>query len=269
MRNVLVLLWVAACGGAPPNGSPATPTTDVPSPALGRAQSIGRAIYSDDDASARATDAMIAAHVPADSVIGWVTQARGGDRYDVTFVGGTAEAAEARYVVHVTATGADVETLDPPRPLDADGAAMFRARNLVARSMKELAQQAGLEPCAPPYNAVVLPAALRGETGWLVYLLAATTDPNRKILAGHLRVRVSGDGTSVLEATALSKSCLVADGKPDIKTEGLYVTHLLDPTPIETHVFTSLLYKLPLLVSAGGRNWLIDGDHITSIEIKP
>jgi hypothetical protein len=266
MRKVLVVLgMVAACGGAKPNSAPAPHVPDEQFAALERAQTIGRAIYSDDEASARATDAMIAAHVSPESVIGWVTQARGDGRYDVTFVGGTAEAAEARYVVHVTATAADVENIDPPRPLDAEGAAMFRARGLAARSVKELAQKAGLELCASPYNAVVLPASLRGETGWLVYLLAATTDPNRKILTGHLRVHVSADGASILETAALSKSCLVVDGKPDVKAESLYVTHLLDPTPIETHVFTSLLYKLPLLVAAGGKNWVIDGDRIISV----
>jgi hypothetical protein len=68
---------------------------------------------------------------------------------------------------------------------------MFRARQVVAGSVKDLARKAGLELCASPYNAVVLPASLRGETGWLVYLLAATTEPGRKILTGHLRVHSS------------------------------------------------------------------------------
>jgi hypothetical protein len=143
---------------------------------------------------------------------------------------------------------------------------MFRAREVVNRSAKELARKAGLEMCASPYNAVVLPASLRGETGWLVYLLAATTDPSRKILTGHLRVHVSADGATILAATALSKSCLVADGQPGIEPEGLYVTHLLDPNPIETHVFTSLLYKLPLLVVAGGKKWMVFGDRITLLD---
>jgi hypothetical protein len=187
----------------------------------------------------------------------------------VTFVGGTAQSAEARYVVHVTASTTDVETIDPPRPLEPEAAAMFRARDVVNRSVKKFAQQAGIEMCASPYNAVVLPASLRGETGWLVYLLAATTDPNRKVLTGHLRVRVSADGTTVLAVTALSKSCLLADAQPGLEPEGLILTHLLDPNPIETHVFTSLLYKLPLFVVAGGKKWMVVGDRITLLDPAP
>lgn len=66
----------AACGG-----TQTSRPLDQRSPPVARAQTIGRAIYDDDMASARATDAIIAAQVSPEIVIGWVTQARGDDRY--------------------------------------------------------------------------------------------------------------------------------------------------------------------------------------------
>jgi hypothetical protein len=67
MQYALVFAVImAACGG-----TQATRPLDQRSPPVERAQTIGRAIYNDDDASARATDAMIAAHLLSESVIGW------------------------------------------------------------------------------------------------------------------------------------------------------------------------------------------------------
>jgi hypothetical protein len=229
--------------------------------ALDRAWTTGWALYRNDAAAARASDAMVAAGIGRDGLLGYVAVPRGDD-FDVLFVGGAEEAPEIRHVVHVSAAAAPVETLDPPRPLDGEAAAMYRARTVALAAREALARDAGLAPCGSPYNAAVLPASLLGETGWLVYLLAATGDPDRRILAGHLRVRFSEDGRTVLDATALSRGCLVVDRDPKMTSEELYVTHVLDPAPIETHVFTSLLYQVPLWVEAGGSTWRIDRDQI-------
>lgn len=238
--------------------------------AVARAETIGRALYRDDMAAARGSDAVRAAR-PEQRMIGWLTQPRGGDRFDVSFIANAPPFCLARYVAHVTATTVDVESIDPPRSLDADGIAMFRARGLVLHSADALAAQAGIQRCPLPYNVSVLPASLAGQQGWLVYLLASTADTRKRVLAGHLRVRVSTDGAAIVDVTPLSKSCLV-DDVDDVpagtQTAGLYVTHVLDPTPVETHVFTSLLYRIPLLVLIGGTHmfWRVDGDHIELIQ---
>jgi hypothetical protein len=234
--------------------------------AVARAETIGRALYRDDDAAARGTDVVRAAR-PVQKLIGWVTQPRGGDRFDVSFVANAPPFDRARYVAHLTATSAEVESIDPPQPLDAEGAAMFRARRLVLGSADAVAAQAGFQRCPLPYNVSTLPASLLGEEGWLVYLLAASPDTRKRVLAGHLRVRVSADGSTILDATALSKSCLVIDAEDvpaGARPAGMFITHLLGPTPNETHVFTSLLYREALFVGTAttGAAWRIEGGRI-------
>ena len=47
------------------------------------------------------------------------------------------------------------------------------------------------------------------------------------------------------------------------RTAGLMMTHLLDPTPTEIHVFLSLSSRLPVFVATSdGRLWKVAGDKI-------
>ena len=51
--------------------------------------------------------------------------------------------------------------------------------------------------CTPRYNTVVIPAD-DGGLHWVVYLLAASTDSDDIVLAGHHRITISGDGKKEL-----------------------------------------------------------------------
>jgi hypothetical protein len=105
----------------------------------------------------------------------------------------------------------------------------------------------------------VLPAELIGQPGFIVYLLAATTEPGVTVMGGHYRAHMSEDGKRLLGIRPFSKACMEMkpDAPADGKLVGMVVTHLLDPTPVETHVFISLNSRLPLVVSTGKHLWQI------------
>jgi hypothetical protein len=57
-------------------------------------------------------------------------------------------------------------------------------------------------------------------------------------------------------------------GRP--KPVALMVTHLLDPTPTEIHVFSSFVAHMPVAVGTkDGRVWWVDRTDISLIQAKP
>ncbi|MDD9934679.1 MAG: hypothetical protein OXT09_13805 [Myxococcales bacterium] len=51
--------------------------------------------------------------------------------------------------------------------------------------------------------------------------------------------------------------------------EGLFVTHVVTDYPLETHVFTSLLIRMPVLVATSRGVWHVAGDEITLVKHGP
>jgi hypothetical protein len=45
----------------------------------------------------------------------------------------------------------------------------------------------------------------------------------------------------------------------------LNVSHIVSPQPVETHVFASLLYRLPIYVVAGDKLYGVEGARIREI----
>ncbi|MDI1479293.1 hypothetical protein [Polyangium sp. y55x31] len=256
-------LFVLGCAHHPPPPPPQEPVEFAAE--IEQAEKLGASLHAVDDASAVATDVLLAAGVlPRDErVRGWVTR-REGDGFRVEFLG---ELPEGLRVLHVVSLGKDVrkeprfESLEPPRPPDATSQAMFLARRTAARS--------SFRACSNRYNAVVLPGELAGKSGWLVYLLAATTDASERVIGGHHRVLVSEDGTQVRESFALSQACMTVreERGGDKRAAALVVDHLATPAPTEAHVFVSLLYGMPLVVKTTRGLWSVEGTRITHIGI--
>jgi hypothetical protein len=76
---------------------------------------------------------------------------------------------------------------------------------------------------------------------------------------------VSADGASIVSADRLSQACLTGElptAEEDGVPEAFVVTHLVSPTPVETHVFLSLQYGVPFVVMTGDRTaWsIVDGE---------
>jgi hypothetical protein len=250
---LLALLTLAAPAAAQPRqgGQPA-PIREFDLPTIER---LGREIWRQDVLAARATDALLA-RVPdpaAAGVVGWLI-AGGGPPDRVRFLRGSGEQLESAYDVEVPATGEPrvVEPVD--RRLTADERVRFEAQQAAARRVTRV--------CRPGYNTAVFPD-IDGD-GWLVWLLAPSPAAGVAPLGGHYRFTVSADGRTVERADALSASCLAIDPRqglePGARPVGIMGSHIVSPTPIETHVFLQLLYGLPMYVMAGDQLWkIVDG----------
>jgi hypothetical protein len=110
-----------------------------------------------------------------------------------------------------------------------------------------------------PFNTVVLPPETPGGP-ILVYFLTPQTSTTALPFGGHYLVPVAADGTAG-PLRAFTKSCgQLEKGEGKDKAVALVVTHLLDPTPTEIHVFTMLAAQLPLFVTTtqNDRLWCIE-----------
>ncbi|OWJ67356.1 hypothetical protein [Inquilinus limosus] len=266
----LVLLAVlAGCNSATPPGArgPATASEIagsrlVPqaSPEIQRIEALGRTIYVLDNAAARATDLAFAqgANLRAADMRGWVTDTSGPGIL-VRFIRQRGDRFEAAYDVTVDRDGRAVAMTRPANSaLTPEQAIQFAARNLAISGFAPL--------CAPPltYNTVVFRDP--GSRNWLVYLLAATTDPQVRMYGGHHRTLVSADGKRILSSANLTKTCLAPrfELPPGSVPVADVVTELLSPTPTETHVFVTLLYGLPLTVGTMDRRiWSVEQGRIS------
>jgi hypothetical protein len=99
----------------------------------------------------------------------------------------------------------------------------------------------------------------------IVYLMTPQTDMKSYPLGGHYSVEVRSDG-SVGKVRHFTNACInmPMDQLPQgAKSAAFVITHLLDPTPTEIHVFTSLASKMPLIVvTTDAQMWSVDGNQI-------
>ncbi|MGV8040247.1 MAG: hypothetical protein AB2L07_09255 [Thermoanaerobaculaceae bacterium] len=226
--------------------------TLAPDPGVVQAEHLGRAIHRYDEAAWLATDALaslLGTHSPP--VDGWIA-ADAGLGVLVRFVKSSAEGPCAAFDSVVERGQASIKRNQPCQALSPLQAAMFRARATAAAQLDE--------PCSDAYNTVVLPGEVIKKQGWLVYLLAATTEPGAIPIGGHYRIHVSMDGRTVVEKTRLSKGCGLLrppPPHPGVELGSPVVTQVLTDYPIETHVFLSLSHHLPLLVVTERGVWQV------------
>lgn len=223
---------------------------------------LGRELFRRDQMAAIATDVLMAGQPEAREVPikGWITEP-GVEKGRVYFVQKEGAQLSLAYVVTFPEKG-------EPRIEDQRGAALppYVATRYAAR---ESAIAAIPKFMKAPYNFEVLDAP--DGKGFLVYALAATTEPDEIIVGGHYRVSVSADG-SVQQVDPLSRSFVTLQkskpGAPkDAKVEGMMMTHLVSSTPVETHVFLSLLHSLPFYVTTPDRViWKVSEGKITKAD---
>jgi hypothetical protein len=225
--------------------------------AVKTAEVLGTAIYAQDHAASLASDAFLAAIKPdrRTDIAGWIVRDEKESKL-VKFVGKRDGTYFGLYQLHVDRDQVSpVALIDPPRELDGLELGMFMARQVALKEMPHA--------CSTPYNTVVLPGGLANFDGWLVYLLAASSDSNAVPVGGHFRARVTPDGASLISIEPLSKSCLtLARTSEKGATAALYMTHLLTDTPIETHVFLNLLYGVDFYVGTETSVWGISKGSI-------
>lgn len=139
--------------------------------------------------------------------------------------------------------------------------ALFAARTLAVKNINR--------PCSRSYNIVMLPDP--EKDGFLVYALAASTTPGDVVFGGHYRFTIGKDGQCIEQADALSKSCHTQNKAPKDMPKGaqvaaLSVSTLIDEKPQETHVYLSLLHKLPIyVVTPKAAMWEVSGNTMRRI----
>lgn len=255
VAGLLALVLICGCGRQAERSVPCETFSEVP--LIEWVENVGRRIYVQDLYVAQAISLLIAHGVDPDEMdaLGWITESRE-DGAVVTFVTGDPEQWRSACVVTF------VEHADPniiliDRDLTETQSAMFNARQLALDSVDNV--------CAEAYSTAVIPRD--GQSGWLAYALAATSDPNLILIGGHCRATVSADGRTLLARKSFSRDCLVlrksSEGTPQAEAEAYAVGRIPDRVPTEIHVFLNLLYGKPLyVVTADRRLWYIDGGKI-------
>lgn len=264
--KILVVSLLAAASTTPTGQTsrPDTTNSAIRPFDLATIESLGRQIYIRDQEAWKATDILFAVHneseLKAERVQGLIVDSKNG-RDTVRFIREGLGGPEAAYdVVFSSESDADL-SIPAVRTLTPVQSAQFVARQLALKSSKL--------DCSDTYNTVVLKDP-DGSGNWLVWVLAATKDPDRIVIGGHYRYTISRDGTTVKQADALSKTCLHFSRSEGADAVATMFVHLASLTPVETHVFESPSYKMAFHIGTpDGRAWLVDGDQIRPIDMNP
>lgn len=264
-KPYLPLLGLAAALAAP-FAHAQTPVAQVEAWSLQKTGALGSAIYVQDRAAARATDALLASAngAPPPGLIGWIVVPQG-ESYLVRFLTGDTSNPTASFDIPVDANGragtvtAATDPTLPPEQLAQYNARLTAGTSLTAADLR----------CAARYNAVMLDDP--DSDGWLVWLLASTTDANLVPMGGHYRFHISADGKSVLKREQLSTSCLDLDKRApgQAQSAGLMTSIVVAPQPLEVHVFLSLYARMPIFALAGDKMWAVQGARITDAGPAP
>lgn len=206
-------------------------------------EKLGRDIFEQDQAAWHATDALMALHPPAElraeSIRGWIVLSTpDGPLVRYTRLG--ANGMEAAYDIRIVGGQWDV-SIPEDRGLTDEQKVIVAARDLAVSTVRER--------CGDNYNFVILRDPQ--SDGWLVWILASTTNPNLIMVGGHRRLTISADGTKILRTDALSRTCFVMEKPaniPERNLEAMVSTQLVSNIPVETFIFLSLQHQIPFVV---------------------
>lgn len=272
MRLKSALVSVAVLGAILGVHADPASADDTPAPVmieewpLAKVSRIGQEIYRYDRAAWLATDVLLAA--PDKSVLqdlrGWIVVPEG-EALKVRFIAaGENGVFRPGFDVVVNEQGAGPMTTAPENaPLPPDQLAMFKARQTAANNVGRLV-------CSGRFNTVVMDDP--DSDGWLVWLLTATDQANVVPIGGHYRFTISADGASVMRRDMLSNSCINGQMPPDgAQPAMLFFTQIVSKGPVETHVFQSILNRVPIYIGAADKVFAVEGAHIEDVtsQVKP
>ena len=218
-------------------------------------EKLGNEISRRDDLAARADEVVKATHPAARALKmrGWITElGSGGDT--VYLIAETASGLCLAY----TATFRDKEKpqIEDRRgqPLPANVALRFKARETALAAVINRLYDV-------PYNAEVLDDP--DGSGFLVYFLATGSESGQRILGGHFRVTVSADGSKVEQIDALSQGITKEKkGAPQTRERAIVISQLVSDVPVETFIYSSHLFGLPIFVGTKAGTWKVANGRI-------
>lgn len=261
-QTLLVLVLAIGVPGCLRAQALAEPPGGVAQSKLADIEQTGAMIYKIDQAASLATDAAgtLKGFKTDRRLKGWITEETT-DGVQVSFVGSKGKApVSVLYRVIISDAGNVVsapEALQDPVALTEEQTRQFRARSIGLESIEA--------PCSESYNTVVLPRA-SVEANWVVYALPGTTKHGVFPVGGSYRFEVSADGESVFSSRGYAKTCIELTGQANLAAFSL--THLLDPSPTEIHVFVNLLSETPIYVLTIDNKamWSVEGGRIRFIQ---
>ncbi|MES2625439.1 MAG: hypothetical protein V4628_09180 [Pseudomonadota bacterium] len=227
---------------------------------LRQTESKGYDLFIHDFLAANATNIVSVERLQNSDARGWIVVADG-DNWKVRFVGDCDESVCSSFDVafNLEEQSSRLTEFEVPEIIPDEQLAQWKAR--------QLALESDVQRCSETYNTVVLEGLDGAEPVWEVYLLAATRDPNIVVLGGHHRITISADGSRIIKSEPLTKSCLQAARSTD--AAALMVTNVIGQAPLETHVFSSLLYRMPLYVLTDAGTYEVEGREIRFVEENP
>jgi hypothetical protein len=224
---------------------------------------LGERLYQQDKIASDATDFLFTARPDAKvlPLRGWITQYEGSIKR-VYFLQGTDDQRPSlAYTLTMVDNGLAKIAEGHGDPLPEFVAKRYKARKAAIAAIPKFAPDRN-------YNYEVLDDPDE-KGGFLVYALATSNDPDEVVIGGHYRVTVSENGT-VKQVDALSKSFLALNKRTNITKgakPGLSMSHLVSDTPVETHVYLSILHRTRLYVTIPGHDtWKVEEGIITQME---
>lgn len=254
----ILVLALALCASLFANAPAWAQTSEAE--ALARASARGQLIYDFDKAAWVATDALSERYAsPAEAgVNGWIVESRAEGGQTVTFYRLGVDGPAAAHVFTVVGGRVIEKRFDLSG--DAGATTPVQRRMIEVRS----AETPELMRCASAkFNTVIVPPAdPAGPTD--VYLLTPQTAIEVYPAGGHSLVTYEGTPPKVASSRSFTRGCLDLGTKAQRGAQPamFFVTHLLDPTPTEIHVFTSLAAQLPVFVSTSSGLWEVSGATI-------
>ncbi|RZF63140.1 hypothetical protein EWE75_17645 [Sphingomonas populi] len=268
-----LVLSIAAFLTASTSAVAATPPklTDAERAAVALAERRGALLYSYDQAAWHGTDDLLGKIDRAKLTSGgWIVDGPA-DAPELVFFDTSAAQPRAIYIADFK--DGKIVSSRVIKPDDAAPISPIRQRMIAALAVARLSfaqQQVKLCSKERPNTVVLPPDTPDGPI--LVYLLTPQPDMGTFPMGGHYRVEVSSAGKAG-PVHAFANTCINASMQ-DVKGKApasLFVTHLLDPTPTEVHVFTSLAAHLPVLVATISNRylWTVTGPHVVASTVLP
>ena len=254
IKRLVAAIAMALCA---PLAAQVTPQEQA---ALDEAERLGEAIYLHDQAAWHATDALNEAvsDPAALGVRGWIVN-DAEDGLEVVFYRRADVGFEAVWSgVYDGQRIRDQRRYDAAeRALNADEEAMIAAR------LAPFTVESGYSLCAEQINFVILPSG-KPDGGLYVYLLNPQPALDQIPFGGHFRFEVVNG--EVVAHRKFANSCLTMSNASQERGRpaALTISHLLDDTPTEIHVFAMYAAQVPVYVitTENEKLWsveLIDG----------
>lgn len=242
------------------SGKPAVDT----SPAVEAAITRGSLIYRIDKAAWVSTDTM-REKLSADRlqlVRGWVVESLADGQWRADYFGRADDGH--RYLLYSADVRDAVVTRDHV-PTEAADERLSPLAETMAAALAA-APTDGLRCTDAAFNTVVIPPRTPEEP-IAVYHLSAQTSTEELPFGGHHLAYVGRDGR-ILSRRSFTRACVNVPlpGADQGAATALGITHSLDDTPTEIHVFSSLAARRTVYVMTRKHSWRVEGPSITLLD---